>query len=79
VTDSYTESEMSALRRPGLSERETKCLQLAAEGFTSDEVAKETGIAPGTVKNLWKSASTKLGSDNLKQSIAMAMRRGLIK
>ena len=47
-----------------LSMRQSDCLRLVAEGFTSKEIARELGISPSTVDNHIKAAVDRLGARN---------------
>ncbi|GLK88291.1 helix-turn-helix domain-containing protein [Pseudomonas turukhanskensis] len=62
----------------GLALRELQCLLAVACGKTSKEVAKDLGVAPGTVDKRLLSVTTKLGVTRRTAMVAEAMRRGLI-
>ncbi|RPD37701.1 LuxR family transcriptional regulator [Candidatus Liberibacter solanacearum] len=61
-----------------LTERETSCLQLAGDGYTSEEIAKKLGLSVHTVNAYLGSATVKLDAVNRIQAIAKAIRFGYI-
>ncbi|AKK19991.1 transcriptional regulator protein [Candidatus Liberibacter africanus PTSAPSY] len=61
-----------------LTERETSCLQLAGDGYTSEEIAEKLGLSIHTVNAYLGSATVKLDSVNRIQAIAKAIRFGYI-
>lgn len=48
----------------GLSERQAECLRLAAQGYTSKQIARAIGISPSTVDNHISAAVDRLGARN---------------
>lgn len=64
--------------RAGLAPREREALQWAAEGKTDWEIGELMGISSHGVDFHLRSARTKLGTTNRTQSVAIALRRGLI-
>ncbi|MDO9416077.1 transcriptional regulator VisR [Pararhizobium sp.] len=61
-----------------LSERELACLQMAADGCISEEIAVNMGLSVHTVNAYLGVATTKLDSVNRVQAIAKAIRLGYI-
>ena len=61
-----------------LSEREREILQLLAEGYHTDEVARRIGLSSETVKADTKRAIDKLEADGRVHAVAIALRRALI-
>ena len=62
-----------------LSPREAQCLEMAANGLTSVDIALKLGIKPRTANFHFGKIVTKLGVLNRKEAIAMGMARGLIR
>ena len=62
-----------------LSPREAQCLEMAATGLTSEDIAMKLGIKPRTANFHFGKIVTKLGVLNRKEAIAMGMARGLIR
>lgn len=62
-----------------LSQRERECLELAANGQTTDDIAHKLDIRHRTVQFHFDSIRTKLGAANRQEAIAMAMRNGVIR
>ena len=61
-----------------LTLRQIECLLLAAQGKTALEIAKALGISEHTVGHHLIDAQTRLGAVNRAQTVACAIRRGLI-
>jgi DNA-binding NarL/FixJ family response regulator len=61
-----------------LSEREREILQLLAEGFHTEEVARRIGLSVETVKSDTKRVILKLQADTRTHAVAIALRRALI-
>ena len=61
-----------------LSEREREILQLLAEGYHTEEVARRIGLSVETVKSDTKRAIAKLQADTRTHAVAIALRRALI-
>ncbi|MBL0848628.1 MAG: LuxR family transcriptional regulator [Candidatus Liberibacter ctenarytainae] len=61
-----------------LTERETSCLQLAGDSYTSEEIAEKLGLSIHTVNAYLGSATVKLDAVNRIQAIAKAIRFGYI-
>jgi DNA-binding NarL/FixJ family response regulator len=61
-----------------LSEREREILQLLAEGFHTEEVARRIGLSVETVKSDTKRVIAKLQADSRTHAVAIALRRALI-
>lgn len=62
----------------GLSRREIECLHWAAEGKTTTEMAKILALSEYTVNHYLSRATRKLDSVNRVQTVAKAIRAGLI-
>ena len=61
-----------------LSEREREILQLLAEGFHTEEVARRIGLSVETVKSDTKRVIAKLQSDTRTHAVAIALRQAII-
>jgi len=61
-----------------LSEREREILQLLAEGFHTEEVARRIGLSAETVKSDTKRAIQKLEADTRVHAVAIALRQAII-
>ena len=61
-----------------LSEREREILQLLAEGYHTEEVARRIGLSAETVKSDTKRVIAKLQADTRTHAVAIALRRALI-
>ncbi|ESQ91339.1 hypothetical protein ABAC460_07160 [Asticcacaulis sp. AC460] len=61
-----------------LTRGELYCLERAAGGLTSEDIAAEDVYSVDTVNTYLKTATRKLGAQNRVQAVAEAMRRGLI-
>jgi DNA-binding NarL/FixJ family response regulator len=61
-----------------LSEREREILQLLAEGYHTEEVARRIGLSPETVKSDTKRAIGKLEADTRVHAVANALRQAII-
>jgi DNA-binding NarL/FixJ family response regulator len=61
-----------------LSEREREILQLLAEGFHTEEVARRIGLSVETVKSDTKRVITKLQADTRTHAVAIALRQAII-
>jgi DNA-binding NarL/FixJ family response regulator len=61
-----------------LSEREREILQLLAEGFHTEEVARRIGLSVETVKSDTKRVIAKLQADSRTHAVAIALRQSLI-
>lgn len=61
-----------------LSDREIGCLQMAGDGYISEEIAEKMGLSVHTVNAYLGAATTKLDSVNRIQAIAKAIRLGYI-
>jgi LuxR family quorum-sensing system transcriptional regulator CciR len=62
-----------------LSARQVQCLELAANGMTSEDIAIKLGIKPRTANFHFGKIKDKLGVLNRKEAIAMGIARGLIR
>jgi DNA-binding NarL/FixJ family response regulator len=61
-----------------LSEREREILQLLAEGYHTEEVARRIGLSAETVKSDTKRAINKLEADTRVHAVAIALRQAII-
>jgi DNA-binding NarL/FixJ family response regulator len=61
-----------------LSEREREILQLLAEGFHTEEVARRIGLSGETVKSDTKRVISKLQADTRTHAVAIALRQAII-
>jgi DNA-binding NarL/FixJ family response regulator len=61
-----------------LSEREREILQLLAEGYHTEEVARRIGLSAETVKSDTKRAIQKLEADSRVHAVAIALRQAII-
>lgn len=69
---------MTHVSETALSEREREILQLLAEGYHTDEVARRIGLSSETVKADTKRAINKLEADGRVHAVAIALRQALI-
>jgi DNA-binding CsgD family transcriptional regulator len=67
------------MRVAPLSPRQAQCLEMAATGLTSEDIALKLGIKPRTANFHFGKIVTKLGVLNRKEAIAMGIARGLIR
>ena len=70
-------SETSPAEQP-LSEREREILQLLAEGFHTEEVARRIGLSVETVKSDTKRVIAKLQAGTRTHAVAIALRQAII-
>jgi two-component system response regulator NreC len=63
----------------GLSQREREVLQLIAEGYTSQEVAKRLFLSPKTVETYRSRIADKLGIRHRAELVKYALRKGLLR
>ena len=71
-------SDNGGTTEQALSEREREILQLLAEGFHTEEVARRIGLSAETVKSDTKRVIAKLQADSRTHAVAIALRRALI-
>jgi two-component system response regulator DesR len=75
VIDSELAAE--ALSEPDpLTDRERQVLRLAADGASSEEIAKRLGLSAGTVRNYLSEAIGKLGASNRIDAACIARAKG---
>lgn len=63
---------------PSISKRELECLKLAANGYTSEEIARLLKLSVHTANQYLTSTTQKLDAVNRMHAIAKALRMGLI-
>jgi DNA-binding NarL/FixJ family response regulator len=68
----------AAERLPSLTKREREVLRMLADGMRNEQVARELGISPFTVRTHVKKAMDKLEADTRTEAVARAMRASLI-
>jgi DNA-binding CsgD family transcriptional regulator len=78
MTDLLAADERRMLPSESLSDREISCLQMAGDGYISEEIAEKMGLSVHTVNAYLGAATTKLDSVNRIQAIAKAIRLGYI-
>lgn len=78
MTDLLAAEEKRILPSETLNDREIACLQMAGDGFISEEIAEKMGLSVHTVNAYLGVATTKLDSVNRIQAIAKAIRLGYI-
>jgi len=78
MTDLLACDERRMLPAESLSDREIGCLQMAGDGYISEEIAEKMGLSVHTVNAYLGAATTKLDSVNRIQAIAKAIRLGYI-
>lgn len=61
-----------------LSPRELECLDLAAHGQTSTDIAFKLGLVERTVNFHFSNIISKLGAANRHEAVALAIARGMI-
>lgn len=66
------------LHATGLSDREVEVLGLAADGFSTSEIATELAYSERTIKNILHDVTTRLNLRNRTHAVAYALREGLI-
>ncbi|MFD2419629.1 response regulator transcription factor [Amycolatopsis pigmentata] len=62
----------------GLDTRERDVLQLVAEGYQTEEIAKRLAYSEGMVRNVLYGLMDRLGSNSRSHAVAHAMRAGMI-
>jgi DNA-binding CsgD family transcriptional regulator len=78
MSDILGADERRVLPSESLSDREIACLQMAGDGYISEEIAEKMGLSVHTVNAYLGVATTKLDSVNRIQAIAKAIRLGYI-
>ncbi|SER93284.1 helix-turn-helix transcriptional regulator [Rhizobium sp. NFR03] len=78
MTDLFAADERRLQPAEALSEREIGCLQMAGDGYISEEIAEKMGLSVHTVNAYLGAATAKLDSVNRIQAIAKAIRLGYI-
>lgn len=69
---------MTAPARPELTSGQLAVLELAAEGFTYREIARQLGIGPAAVANRAEHAVRNLGGRTIAHGVLLACRAGLL-
>jgi DNA-binding NarL/FixJ family response regulator len=69
---------IESLTRVTLTTRETEVLELLQRGYCNKTIARDLGIAPGTVKAHVKGILEKLDATTRTQAVAVATERGLV-
>lgn len=64
--------------KASLTPRESEVMDLAAEGYTSSEIASELGMSARTVNQHVENVAQKLGTKNRVQTVAEVIRHGLL-
>lgn len=59
-----------------LSPRQRQVLALIAAGYTNPSIARQLGIALGTVKKTLKAAMQKLDAENRSHAVVLALQAG---
>jgi two-component system, NarL family, response regulator DesR len=75
VIDSDLASEAWGEADP-LTDRERQVLRFAAEGLSTEAVAKKLSLSPGTVRNYLSEAIDKLGAENRIEAARIARAKG---
>jgi DNA-binding NarL/FixJ family response regulator len=65
-------------RIPGITKREREVLRLLADGMRNEQIARELGISPLTVRTHIEKAMQKLEADTRTEAVANAIRMSLI-
>lgn len=65
-------------RQTNMTPRETECLKLTAEGYTSDQIAAALNLSPHTANQYLTNCTQKLNAVNRAHAVAKAIRAGLI-
>jgi DNA-binding NarL/FixJ family response regulator len=68
----------NGLSASGLEPREVSVLRLIAEGWGTEEIAKELAYSERTVKNVIFNLTTRLHLRNRAHAVAYALRAGVI-
>lgn len=79
MTEEVREAYAARCARETLTARETEALQLLAEGKNNGEIAEIMGVSRDGVKNHFRHINEKLGTRDRVETIAVALRRGLIR
>ncbi len=79
LCEAVTERIAESLTRLTLTAREGEVLELLQQGLCNKTIARDLGIAPGTVKAHVKGILEKLDATTRTQAVAVATHRGLIK
>lgn len=64
---------------PGLSARQSEILQSITRGLSNQEIAKQLGISPESVKEYVNNLFAKIGAANRTEAAAIALRKHLTK
>jgi DNA-binding CsgD family transcriptional regulator len=77
-TEACGQHESRAPETTSLAKRELECIRLAADGLTSDEVARALGLSLHTANQYLAEAARKLNANGRMHAVAKALRLGLI-
>jgi DNA-binding CsgD family transcriptional regulator len=61
-----------------ITQMQSTCLTLAAQGMTAKQAGRELGLSEYTVKDHWQAASIRLGATNKTHAVALALASGQI-
>ena len=62
----------------GLNEREISVLRLVADGLATGEIARQLSYSERAIKNVLHDVTSRLNFRNRSQTVAFALREGLI-
>ena len=79
LCEAVAERIAESLTRVTLTARESEVLELLQQGMCNKTIARDLGIAPGTVKAHVKGILEKLESTTRTQAVSVAAHRGLIR
>jgi DNA-binding CsgD family transcriptional regulator len=68
----------SARETAALAKRELECIRLAADGLTSEDIARALGLSLHTANQYLAEAARKLNANGRMHAVAKALRLGLI-
>lgn len=71
-------SQVAADDGPELTDREVTVCRLVALGFSTTQIAEETGLSTRTVESYRSRLNTKLGFENRRDLVAFALEKRLI-
>jgi DNA-binding NarL/FixJ family response regulator len=77
IPSPFADGEHELLPTASPSSRELDVLRLAAQGFSTDEIARDLNLSPTTVKTHLQHLYAKLGASNRASAVAEAFKLGL--